>query len=75
MPVGKKLICTGSGLNPNICNFKSTTLCRIRHVVGGSTSLLSCQQAQKLNVGTVIVDMLEYEIKRNLNIVYQILFS
>ena len=29
----------------NICNFKSNTLSRIRHVVGGSTSLLSCQQA------------------------------
>ena len=41
----------------NICNFKSNTLSRIRHVVGGSTSLLSCQQAWKLNVGTVIVDM------------------
>ena len=41
----------------NICNFKSNTLSRIRHVVGGSTSLLSCQQAWKLNVGTVIVDL------------------
>ena len=60
MPVTSKCLYITFCLHPNICNFESTTLSRIRHVVGGSMSLLSCQQAYELNARTVTSEVFQY---------------